>query len=59
MGVARNAAKWRNMQQNQEMDMGAFYLCLIIAGFLSCGVAWLLIPLIAVLDADSKPRVSR
>ena len=59
MGAARRAAIWRNRQQDQEMNMGAYYLCFFLAGFISWGVAWLFIPVIAIMDIFMRPRVSR
>ena len=59
MGVARRAAIWRNSQQNQEMNMGAYYLCFFLAGFISWGVAWLFIPVLVIMDICMRPRVSR
>ena len=61
MGVARNAAKWRNMQQNQETDMdkAVVYLLLFVGGLISFGVVWLFIPIYAVIDAWASSRVSR
>ena len=42
MGYARNCAKWRNIQKDQDPNKPAFYLLLFLAGFISWGATWLL-----------------
>ena len=50
MGAARRAAVWRNSQQNQEMNMGVYYLFLFVLGFVSWGITWIAIPIIVAIQ---------